>query len=270
MAEILMPPGGQTTDSSVITKWHKKEGDRVKRGDILLSVETDKATLDIESFAAGVLVKCIFKEGDTAQTGDVVAVIETAAASAGKAVQAPETVKAEIKAAMPAKTAAAFIPQAATPPKTDELKILASPLAKSTARENNIDINLIASADGVIKNADILKYIGNRVNNAATTGNGSFIVIDVNIAALSEILAQYKAAHGKELSYGKYVHKAFEAASISYKEIESFEIVAIGKTSETYASVSAVVYGNAGREVIFGFIAKVKMLTDNILLLLAM
>jgi len=70
-----MPPGGQNTDRLMIAKWRKAVGDPVKRGDILLEVETDKAVLEVESFAEGTLLKRIGEEGDYATVGDVIALI---------------------------------------------------------------------------------------------------------------------------------------------------------------------------------------------------
>lgn len=75
MKEIKMPPGGQNVDELMITTWEKSEGDQVKRGDVLLTVETDKATMDIESFANGTLLKILYEEGDMVKIGDVIALV---------------------------------------------------------------------------------------------------------------------------------------------------------------------------------------------------
>lgn len=73
--EIRIPAGGQTTDAVTIGKWLVKSGDKVKRGDSLLEIETDKATLPVESFATGIVLAELFREGDTATAGDVIAYI---------------------------------------------------------------------------------------------------------------------------------------------------------------------------------------------------
>jgi len=75
MNKILMPPSGQTTDQFVIGQWRKKVGDFVKRGDVLLEVETDKAVAEIQSYAKGYLLKILAKEGDTASVGDIIAIL---------------------------------------------------------------------------------------------------------------------------------------------------------------------------------------------------
>lgn len=75
LKEITMPAGGQTTDTSVIGTWLVKKGDKVKRGDALLEIETDKATLTVESFAKGTVLAILAEEGDEASAGDVIAYI---------------------------------------------------------------------------------------------------------------------------------------------------------------------------------------------------
>ncbi|MEG1850115.1 MAG: biotin/lipoyl-containing protein, partial [Oscillospiraceae bacterium] len=73
--QIKMPSAGQTTDAAVITKWLVSPGDTVKRGDILLEAETDKAVLPVESFAAGIVLECSVQEGDTVDAGDQLALV---------------------------------------------------------------------------------------------------------------------------------------------------------------------------------------------------
>lgn len=73
--EIKMPAGGQTTDVSVVGTWLVKCGDKVKRGDALLEIETDKATLTVESFAKGTVLALLVSEGDRAAAGEVIALI---------------------------------------------------------------------------------------------------------------------------------------------------------------------------------------------------
>lgn len=63
--EIIMPRLGQTVEEATIQKWHKKEGDKVAKGDVLLEIMTDKAALEVESFHEGFIRKRLAKEGDT-------------------------------------------------------------------------------------------------------------------------------------------------------------------------------------------------------------
>ena len=75
--QIKMPSAGQTTDEARITSVKVKAGDPVKRGDILVEAETDKAILPVESYAAGVVLDVLVAEGDDVHAGDVLAVSYT-------------------------------------------------------------------------------------------------------------------------------------------------------------------------------------------------
>jgi pyruvate dehydrogenase E2 component (dihydrolipoamide acetyltransferase) len=106
MAEIVrMPKMSDTMTEGVIAKWHKKVGDTVKSGELMAEIETDKATMDYESFNTGVVLYLGAKEGQPVKINDVLAIVgkqgevyapllagaQTAAASGGK----PEAPKAE-------------------------------------------------------------------------------------------------------------------------------------------------------------------------------
>ncbi len=92
-----MPPLGQTSDELRIVAWRKREGDAVAVGEPLLEVETDKATLEVESALAGTLLRIVHGEGQTVQAGAVIAYVgepgEEAAAEASVKVQAAPAVR---------------------------------------------------------------------------------------------------------------------------------------------------------------------------------
>ena len=73
--EIIMPSGGQTTDEMLIRKWNKNPGDPVKQGDVLFEIETDKASMPVESFAEGTLLVVLYNEGEMVKAGEIVAYI---------------------------------------------------------------------------------------------------------------------------------------------------------------------------------------------------
>lgn len=147
-----MPQLSDTMSSGKILSWKKKEGDAVKRGDILAEVETDKANLEIECFQDGTLLKVMAPEGTDAKVGDVIAVV----GQAGEAVTSNGTPAAPpAQAATPAPAAA---PQAApvqTPAPQAPAheahassgnsgeRIKASPLARKIAQDRNIDLAVI-------------------------------------------------------------------------------------------------------------------------------
>ncbi|MGH7894530.1 MAG: biotin/lipoyl-containing protein, partial [Candidatus Binatia bacterium] len=67
-----MPKLSDTMEEGKILKWHKQPGDRVKQGDLLAEVETDKANMDIESFDEGVVAELRVAEGESAPVGAVI------------------------------------------------------------------------------------------------------------------------------------------------------------------------------------------------------
>jgi pyruvate dehydrogenase E2 component (dihydrolipoamide acetyltransferase) len=153
MAEIVkMPKLSDTMEEGVVSKWHKKVGDKVKSGDLLAEIETDKATMDFESFQDGVLLYIGVEEGKGAPVDSILAIlgkegeeykslINAAPASAAPVVEsAPEvSVVASIEA--PAVVATSVI--------SNDSRTKASPLAKKIASEKGIDINQVSgSGDG--------------------------------------------------------------------------------------------------------------------------
>jgi pyruvate/2-oxoglutarate dehydrogenase complex dihydrolipoamide acyltransferase (E2) component len=75
--EVVMPRLGQEMEKGTIVEWYKKEGDRVDKLEPLFLVDTEKATIDVESEVAGVLKKILVGENEEAPVGQVVALIET-------------------------------------------------------------------------------------------------------------------------------------------------------------------------------------------------
>ena len=94
MAEkILMPRLSDTMTEGVIAAWHKKVGDKIKKGDLLAEVETDKATMELESYKDGVLLHIGTEKGGKLQVNDLLAIIGAPGediSSLTKGGQAPE------------------------------------------------------------------------------------------------------------------------------------------------------------------------------------
>ncbi|NQT83399.1 2-oxo acid dehydrogenase subunit E2, partial [bacterium] len=72
---VILPQLGQTMEEATILRWLKKEGDAVKKGDVLLEVQTDKAVLEVESFASGTLLKTLAEPGETLPVLQVIGLI---------------------------------------------------------------------------------------------------------------------------------------------------------------------------------------------------
>src|SRR5258708_25721518 len=94
-AEVTMPQLSDTMTEGTVVKWHKKEGDKVKAGEEIADVETDKAVMPMEAFESGTLALIKVKEGEKIAVGGVLAVIATGG-------EKPENIKAQqSKAAAP-------------------------------------------------------------------------------------------------------------------------------------------------------------------------
>ncbi|KQZ01032.1 branched-chain alpha-keto acid dehydrogenase subunit E2 [Pseudolabrys sp. Root1462] len=170
---ILMPALSPTMEKGNLAKWLKKEGDKVKAGDILAEIETDKATMEYEAVDEGTLAKIVVPEGTQdvavnaliavlAADGEDVKAAAAGAASAAKA-EAPkaEAKKEEVKKEEPKKaqaapaagssaakpTASAAPPAAAAPAAAASgARVFASPLARRLAKDAGIDISRISGS----------------------------------------------------------------------------------------------------------------------------
>lgn len=155
--EVLMPKLGLTMTEGTIEEWKYKEGDSVKKGDILFSVATDKLTNDVEAEADGVLLKILLPEGETAPCKAVIAYI----GEAGEVI-AKGGASAEDTAAQAPASSAAAVP-AKTPAVTRDpgAPVLASPAAKKLAKEKGVDLALVAGTGpkGRITLEDVEAYL---------------------------------------------------------------------------------------------------------------
>ncbi|HTJ78217.1 MAG TPA: pyruvate dehydrogenase complex dihydrolipoamide acetyltransferase [Rariglobus sp.] len=168
MANIIeMPKLSDTMTVGTLVKWLKKEGDVVKSGDMLAEVETDKATMELECFFDGTLLKIFSPAGSQVALGAALCAVgkpgETVETPAPKAAPAAEAPKADAprQEAPPASTPAPVAAQPTAAPSApasfgDRIKI--SPLAKKLATEKGIDASLVTGSGphGRIVREDIL------------------------------------------------------------------------------------------------------------------
>jgi len=145
MAEIVrMPKLSDTMTEGTVAAWHKKVGDKVKSGEVLAEIETDKATMEFESFQDGVLLHIGIEKGATAAVDSVLAILgkegeDVAALLAGDTgAPAPAAKEASSPAPQPAP-----VPVAATAIEHSNGRLKASPLAKKIAQEKGIDLSSV-------------------------------------------------------------------------------------------------------------------------------
>lgn len=192
MAEVvLMPKLSDTMTEGVVAEWHKKVGDEVSSGELLAEIETDKATMEFESFYDGVLLHIGIEKGQTAPVNDVLAIIGEkgedveailAEANKGKDKESPKEqepeskdedkedtstndssskeVKEDKNITAQTKPTSTNDSQSSSPQSGDGGRIFASPLAKKLAEEKGIDISLVKGTgeNGRIVKRDIENY----------------------------------------------------------------------------------------------------------------
>ncbi|TXB59404.1 pyruvate dehydrogenase complex dihydrolipoamide acetyltransferase [Phaeodactylibacter luteus] len=156
MAEVIrMPRMSDTMEEGNIVSWLKAEGDEVEAGETLAEVETDKATMELDSYFDGVLLHIAVKEGPVPING-VIAVIgeegedwKAAIESSGDGGEAPAAEQQEGAAEEAAAPVQEESSKPAAPSSDDDQRVKASPLARSMAKDAGIDLSAIAgSGDG--------------------------------------------------------------------------------------------------------------------------
>lgn len=167
---VTMPRLSDTMEEGTVATWLKKVGEEVEEGDILAEIETDKATMEFESFQSGTLLEIGLEEGETAKVDALLAIIGpkgtdvsgvaknfSANGDAPKK-EAPkakkEAPKAEPKKSEPKKTESKKEAPKASTSSSDSSRIFASPLAKKMADEKGIDLSQV---DGSGENGRIVK-----------------------------------------------------------------------------------------------------------------
>ena len=170
MPQVFMPRLSDTMTEGTVSTWTKGVGDRIEKGDIIAEIETDKATMELEAYDAGVLEQILVDVGKTVPIGVVIAVIgdgsgaaaaPAAASTAPAATPATESEPSAPAAAAPSApapaTPAPSAPSATPPPSTNGTHPLASPLARSIARDAGLDLASVAGSGpgGRIVRADV-------------------------------------------------------------------------------------------------------------------
>ena len=162
---VLMPRLSDTMTEGVIAGWHKKVGDAVKKGEVLADIETDKATMELESYKDGTLLYQGAQPGEKIQVNDLLCIIGKPGLDVNAIVAAVKAGGSQPAAAQsaPATPAPAAAPAATAPVAAaaeavvNEGRILASPLAKKIASDKGIDLKYVKGTgdNGRIVKSDI-------------------------------------------------------------------------------------------------------------------
>ena len=215
MAEIVrMPKLSDTMTDGVVAKWHKKIGDTIKEGELLADIETDKATMEFESFVSGTLLYVGVPEQGTAPVDAILAIlgkkgedisgliVDKPVVAAVKPVEktvvaevvnTPELVVASKENNVPAPK-----PQSSIQTLTQNAKIFASPLAQKMAKERNINL---ARVQGTGENGRITKSDIENYNGSSSSSNSNF----VGVEKYTEVpVSQMRKTIARRLSESKF------------------------------------------------------------------
>ncbi|MEZ4673865.1 MAG: dihydrolipoamide acetyltransferase family protein [Caldilineaceae bacterium] len=171
--EVIMPALGMAQETGTLLNWHKHEGDMVKKGELLMTVATDKTDVDIEAPADGVLRGITLHEGEEAPVGDIIAWL----------LDEGESIPGNAQVPFPTTTDATNVAETANHPTTLLAPIAATPLAARVAAEHNIDLAQVPTTGDRIQKEDVLAYIATQNHSAqiqppsTVTGNGNSRVL---------------------------------------------------------------------------------------------
>jgi pyruvate dehydrogenase E2 component (dihydrolipoamide acetyltransferase) len=249
MAEIVrMPKMSDTMTEGVVVKWHKKVGDFVKNGELVAEIETDKATMEFESYNEGTLLYIGIEEGKAAPVDSILSIIGKAGEDYKPLLEAEKTKATAQVVAAPVVDSAPAAPVAAAPvvsaPSAPTVKIpeiihqlngddrlKASPLAKKIAQDKGVDLGMLkGSGDhGRIVKRDIEWFKPGTFVQPATLAQGAIIK-----ESFEEIpVSQMRKTIARRLSESKFTAPHFYLTM----DIDMDEVV---RARESVNQVSAV------------------------------
>lgn len=220
--EIKVPPLGESVSEATIAKWHKAEGDSVKLDELIVELETDKVTLEVNALASGMISKINKQQGDTVSIGDIIGIIgdgvgkESSPSQQSAAVQAP-----------PAEVSSPILSPAAS--KIAKESGLNESQIQGTGKDGRItkgDVllagsNVLSSAQAAIreervKMSRLRKRIAERLKESQNTAAMLTTFNEVDMSNIMRIRNKYKdkfaEKHGVKLGFMSFFVKASIAA----------------------------------------------------------
>jgi 2-oxoglutarate dehydrogenase E2 component (dihydrolipoamide succinyltransferase) len=228
--EIIVPSLGESVSEAAIAKWHKKQGDAVKVDELLLELETEKVTLEVNALSSGVISKILKNEGDTVYVGESVGQITEGEASS---VASPSTLDKEIKQ-QPASTNKVDIPPSVQRlvsenklqladikgtgregrvTKGDVLEFINTPPVKET--ELPVITNVVRANEGMVervKMSRLRKTIADRLKQSQNTAAILTTFNEIDMLKVINLRMQYREEfekkHGVKLGFMSFFVKA--------------------------------------------------------------
>ena len=257
--KIMMPKLSDTMEEGVILKWLRKEGEKIKQGEILVEIESDKADMELEAYDSGIVRKIVVPEGGKAKIGALIAVIGEADEDIGSLLaESPSTQPSARKQAEAPQQAArqAGAPSASIPPspptQPTDGTVKASPLAKRIAQERGINLSGVrgtgpsgrvikrdlegAAAGGFVPRptgpltpgtsedvplSSIRKTIAKRMTESKTTAPHFYVTVEVDMEPAMAFRDQILNATDLKISYTDILVKAAAAALMNHPGVNA-------------------------------------------------
>jgi len=211
---VLMPRLSDTMTEGVIAAWHKKVGDKVAKGEVLADIETDKATMELESYKDGILLYQGAQVGEKIVVNQLLCIIGQpgldidSIVKSIKASSSTETPKAMAAAPAPASAATSATVSAPTTTSTpaatvvNEGRIFASPLAKKIAKDKGIDLKYVQGTGehGRITRTDLENYKPSNTSSVAKAAAPRNINFVDQVSFVDTPVSQMRKTIAKRLS----------------------------------------------------------------------
>lgn len=233
MMPIIMPQVGQDIPSATIIEWRKREGDRVEKGEVVLVVESDKASFEVEADRSGVLLKILHQEGEeveilrplayVGQEGEVVAEEELQEIAPAEAPSEPE------REELPARPAV----------QDERARVFASPSARRLAGERGLELAGIKGTGpgGRITKRDVLaapvvddtvlpfgkmrRRMAERLTLSAQTIPHFYLSVDVDMTEAQQWRPAFNGEHGEQVTVTDMVIKASALSLAEFERINA-------------------------------------------------
>lgn len=167
ITEVILPKLGQTMDEGSIVEWMKEEGDAIRRGDVLFTVESDKATLEVEATKRGYLRRILVPAGESAPVlspvGLITKSLDEDICDYGMEI-AGDTAETDQVSDLAAEASGVPTEETDVTSRPDGQRIFASPRARRAARDESIDLSRVVGTgpNGRIAERDVLAYVASQ------------------------------------------------------------------------------------------------------------
>ncbi len=252
--KILMPKLSDTMTEGVILKWIKKEGEKVKQGEILVEIESDKADMELEAYDSGILRKIIVPEGGKAVIGAPIAIIADAVEDISVLLSdtsQPVNTKMKVESTVVDEK---NITEQSSSTQTFAGRIKASPLVKKLASENKIELRTISGSgtqnriikrdiEPLLKDKKLLstkpatpiipgehkdielslirKTIAKRMTESKQTVPHFYVTVEIDMEPAMEFRQQLNNATNLKISYTDIIIKASAGALLKHPNINA-------------------------------------------------